>query len=285
MLQRRAALAAVLLVVTALLVPVQGAAGAESLTIYPLGDSITWGYTPTTPSPGGYRAPLDAMLTQAAIDHLFVGTVHDNAAPNLSATGQDSHDGHNGYRVDQDDANLDGVAGGPTDGGGHWLTGTETRPPIDPDVVLVHLGTNDILQAFDPGHTYLDNQPFKHAADREQFVTHLTQRLADLLDSIAALRPDATIVVATIAPITRGTLHDRVPAIYATHVRNLVSQLQAQGRPVVLADVYEAFVTHGPTASFVTPGLLSADGIHPTPTGYRTIAQVFAAAIEGLPST
>src|SRR4051812_13367667 len=103
--------------------PASPAAAADPVEIYPLGDSITWGYTPTTASPGGYRAPLDAILTRAGVDHLFVGTMQDNPTPAMTATAQDHHDGHQGYRVDQDDVDLDGVAGGPTDGGGHWLTG------------------------------------------------------------------------------------------------------------------------------------------------------------------
>jgi lysophospholipase L1-like esterase len=263
--------------------PTSSVVAATPLDIYPLGDSITWGYTPTTATPGGYRSTLDALLTQAGIDHHLIGTQHDNATPAMTATGQDGHDGHLGYRIEQDDADLDGVAGAPTDAGGHWLTGTDTRAPLDPDVVLVHLGTNDILQAYDPGRAYLDNQPFKFPADREQFVTDLTLRLEALLDSIHELRPDALVIVATIAPITRGTLHDRIPPIYAAHVRELVARLQSEGRAVALADVYDAFVTHGPTASFVTPGLISADGVHPTASGYRAIAQTFADAIQAAP--
>ena len=68
---------------------------------------------------------------------------------------------------------------------------------------------------------------------------------------------------------------------YADSVRRLVVRLSAAHVPVALADAYSAFATGAHTGSRVAPGLLSNDGIHPTPAGYALLARVFATVLEG----
>src|SRR3954451_18177222 len=123
-----------------------------------------------------------------------------NPSVTLTANGQDHHDGHNGYRIDQVAADLDGVAGGSDDLGGHWLTGTAARPPLYPDVVLVHLGTNDLLQRFDPTDVFDDDEPLDEAPERQRFVSSAVNRLDGLIIKLLRLRPGATVFVATIIP-------------------------------------------------------------------------------------
>jgi lysophospholipase L1-like esterase len=272
---RAAALVSALLLVGVVL-SAPGNAAPAPLRIYPLGDSITYGLSPKNASPGGYRAVLDVALTQSTMPHLFVGTSVANATPTLNRRNQAHHDGHIGYRIDQVDADLDGLAGGSDDNGGRWLTGTATRAPIDPQVALVHLGTNDVAQRFDPSHTYDDPEPFDEADERATFVASMTDRLGTLVDELERLRPGIVVYVATVIPAATGSLADQVIADYAVSVRSMVRDRAAAGDRLVLVDAYAAFL--GPDGR-PAPGLLSVDGVHPTATGYTMLGRVFADAL------
>src|ERR1044071_4924198 len=122
-LRRLAALAAALL--AAALLPA-GPAAAESnggVPVMPLGDSITEG----TQVPGGYRIGLWQRLSGAGYRVDFVGTQFNGP----SALGDHDHQGHPGWRIDQISANITG-----------WLGTAQPRS------VLLHIGTNDILQNY-----------------------------------------------------------------------------------------------------------------------------------------
>lgn len=254
---------------------------ARSARIWPLGDSITYGASWPRPTPGGYRTALDQILTREDFSHRFVGTWRLNSSPTLDADGEAAHDGHSGYRVDQVARDLDGLAHGGTDNGGHWLTGTPRRAALTPDVVLIHLGTNDVLQDWDPRRfpTRTGRAALSNPRQRAEFVADLTRRLATLLDRIQALRPRTELVVATVTPIDTPVLGS-VVATYAVSVRRLVAVLRAKGMPITLADVYAAFTLPGARGSSVLPGLLSGDRVHPSALGYAVMARTFAAAIE-----
>jgi lysophospholipase L1-like esterase len=273
---RAAALVSALLLVALGLAAPSNAAPAP-LRIYPLGDSITYGMSPKNAAPGGYRGVLDVALTQAAVPHLFVGTSVANATATLNRRNQAHHDGHIGYRIEQVDADLDGLAGANDDNGGHWLTGTATRAPIDPQIALVHLGTNDVAQRFDPSHTYDDAEPFDETDERATFVASMTDRLSTLVDELERLRPGIVVYVATVIPAATGSLADQVIADYAVAVRSMVQERAAAGDDVVLVDAYAAFL--GPDGR-PAPGLLSVDGVHPTATGYTVLGRVFADALS-----
>lgn len=246
----------------------------ETLRIYPLGDSITFGATPVSDTPGGYRGFTSAILDRGGVTHEMVGTSVANP-PRLVRPEIQRHDGHNGYRIDQALANLDGIAGAYDDGGGHWVTGTAHRPALHPDVVLVHLGTNDIWRRYDPANTYDDHEPLDEPVERRRFVVAMTGRLRALIDRLHALRPGTTVIVSTVIPISTGTPADHAPAEYAREIRAMVDHLASSGRRVHLADAHARFLTAGAP----TPGLLSHDGIHPTEAGYAVLGEVFAEAI------
>jgi lysophospholipase L1-like esterase len=102
-------------------------AGAESnggVRVMPLGDSITEG----TQVPGGYRIGLWQRLTAGSYQVDFVGSQFNGPA----TLGDHDHEGHPGWRIDQINANI--VT---------WLRNTT------PHTVLLHIGTNDVLQNFD----------------------------------------------------------------------------------------------------------------------------------------
>lgn len=117
--------------------------------VMPLGDSITRGLIIPPPGfvPGGYRTRLYRRLTEELFPVEFVGSAQDNPDPDRLPS--PCHEGHGGWRIDEIAAQVD-----------HWLA--EARP----DIVVLHLGTNDMAQDFD--------------------VANAPQRLADLLARIPA---------------------------------------------------------------------------------------------------
>ena len=107
-------------------VSVAGTAIAESnggVRVMPLGDSITHG----TQVPGGYRIGLWQSLANARYRVDFVGTQFNGPA----SLWDHDHEGHPGWRIDQIDANIV-----------NWVRNTNPRS------VLLHIGTNDVLQNF-----------------------------------------------------------------------------------------------------------------------------------------
>ncbi|MDI6098882.1 ricin-type beta-trefoil lectin domain protein [Actinoplanes sp. NEAU-A12] len=208
-----------------------GAAAAESnggVRIMPLGDSITEG----TQVPGGYRIGLWRRLAAAGYRNDFVGTQFNGPA----ALGDHDHEGHPGWRIDQVDANITG-----------WMRTAAPR------TVLLHLGTNDILQ----NHN----------------VAGAPGRLSALIDRITAASPAADVFVATIIPLASPgqaaaarTFNAAVPGI----VRSKVSS----GKRVHLVDMHAALTT----ADLI-------DGVHPTAGGYDKMAAVWYAALRSVPGT
>jgi lysophospholipase L1-like esterase len=121
----------------------------ETLRVMPLGDSITWGVGSNHQD--GYRASLYQRLTAAGLDVDFVGSMHNGR-------GADSnHEGHKFWTITQLTERID-----------DWLA------TYQPDVILLHIGTNDMVRD-------LPDAPL---------------HLSDLLDRIAADRPGAEVFVA-----------------------------------------------------------------------------------------
>jgi hypothetical protein len=96
---------------------------AEPVTIMPLGDSITQG----NQTMDSYRRPLFHKLTDAGYQFRFVGSEKSNfTGPPPHPDFQQDNEGHFGWKITDVLAKLDG-----------WLDKN------NPDIVLLHLGTND----------------------------------------------------------------------------------------------------------------------------------------------
>lgn len=286
-----AAACALAAVLVAGAVPAARAGAATAPTVWPLGDSITLGLsggataagtTAQGSTPGGYRAPLDADLSQDGVAHLLVGTSTANSTPVLTAEGQDHHDGHSGYRIDQDAADLDGVAGGQTDDGGYWMT--RSADPVRPDLVIVLLGTNDILQHYDPATrfpTLTGQADYSDPAQVATFVSDMTARLQSLVGRIESLQPGTRLILSDVPPIGTGKA-DTVTGPYATAVRNLAAQEVQAGVDVDFVDVYSQFVEGTAQGEVVIPGMIGPDGVHPTPAGYQVMAGAYRIPVESM---
>ncbi len=206
-------------------------AGAESnggVRVMPLGDSITEG----TQVPGGYRIGLWQRLVSGRYTVDFVGSQFNGPA----GLGDHDHQGHPGWRIDQIDANI-----------------TNWARTYNPRTVLLHIGTNDILQNYN--------------------VAGAPQRLSTLIDRITTTVPDADVFVATIIPLSNSgqaaaarTFNAAVPGI----VQNKVNS----GKRVHLVDMH---------SKLTTSDLI--DGIHPTAGGYDKMAAAWYAALQSVPGT
>lgn len=102
-----------------------------AVRLMPLGDSITVGtYTATTPADGsniGYRRKLFADLTANAGNRYDVNFVGSQQEGQAAQVGDPDHEGHGGFTGPQVAANIT-----------QWLN---DQPP---DIVLLHIGTNDL---------------------------------------------------------------------------------------------------------------------------------------------
>jgi lysophospholipase L1-like esterase len=108
-----------------------GARAANAVKIMPLGDSITRGWYGSAYR-WGYREPLYVNFTNNSYSFDFVGSKFDGSFPDPN------HEGHDGWRADEI---LNGRTSDPCAGKlEYWL------PVSQPDVILLHIGTNDITQ-------------------------------------------------------------------------------------------------------------------------------------------
>jgi lysophospholipase L1-like esterase len=221
----------------------------------PLGDSITDGFA----IPGGYRTALYSQLTAADRSFQFVGSATNNPSSLLTSVGQVAHEGHSGYTIAQISGNLLGNDGTLNNNGGHWLDGTGTsRNPVFPDVVLLHIGTNDIHQGLSSG---------------------MVSRLNTLLETLAAARPTAQVLVASIIPINGIPAEQAMVLSYNQQIRDSVVPGQvAEGHLVHFVDQYANFVDQ--SGNVVTT--LFADSLHPNQAGFDLMGATWAGAIQAI---
>lgn len=278
---------------------------AEPISVMPLGDSITAG------SDGGYRKPLVEKLTK---DHHFtvstVGSQTDTSLPE----GQQAHEGHGGWRLDQLADNLlghNGVDAGSH--GGHWIKGgTDTgRGPIKPTYITISAGINDINQM-------IGESPASPMSAREkQIMNTLQTRLKKLVGTLSDNLPDSTLLLGGCIPYNNGLLNEKLtgateanrtkwakedgvnplqePGVnhwvlkFNKWIRDTyVPELQKQGKKVQYVDVYSRFILPDGTVrgwnnqepeNSQGPSGYADFGLHPNQFGYKVMADAWAEAI------
>lgn len=247
--------------------------------IMPLGDSITYGNSTPSDVPGGYRDRLNTDLKNAGYSFTSVGSHTSNPSTQLTTDGQTRQEGHGSYQVDMITNNLDGNPSGlpGPNYGGYWLTGTGDRGPVDPDFVLLHIGTNDILNNIDLGNGGND-------------TSHLQTRLKNLITRIVTLRPNVNVIVSTVIPIAKNGMKDHV-LTYNKAIRTvIVPDFVAAHKRVTYVDNYKNFVDANGNIlgwgdpNFISPPL-SSDGVHPTQAGYNLMGDTWAAGIKAITPT
>ncbi len=215
----------------ALLLPF--AASAQTMIrVLPLGDSITYG-SGGTANLGGYRGTLYTLLTNAGYNVDYVGsqTANSSGIPDMD------HEGYGGWNIGQIDANI-----------AAWFASF-----ADPDVILLHIGTNDFGQNLD--------------------TVNAINRLDALITKMATLRPNAHIIVTNL--MARGEPQNAaIQAQFNPFVQDKVNAQAALGRLVTFLDMRAACpITDMP------------DSLHPNQTGYDKMAAAWLPAIQEVFST
>jgi lysophospholipase L1-like esterase len=211
--------------------------------IMPLGDSITQGGQ----DHASYRYELWFDLLQAGYVVDFVGSrdvVDGNDPPNavwypdyLTQFDRD-HQGYWGWRTDQ----ILSIIGG-------------EAASAQPDIVLIHLGTNDIGQ------------------NGAQGVIDADANLRLIIPAIRAVNPSVVILLAQVTPI--GPNSGYFPnagqvAPLNSAIAQIASDLDTSQSPVVLVDQNSGF-------DLMT--MMQSDDLHPNPAGEAQMANVWQASL------
>ncbi len=201
------------------------AATAETppVRIMPLGDSITQGDS----DHDTYRRPLWKSLVADGYDVDFVGSLNANhrGAPPHSDFDRD-HEGHWGWRVDEI---LEWIPG--------WTEAAE------PDVVLIHVGSNDVFQ--------------------NESIDSTIDELSQLIVGIRESRPEVTLLLAQIIPTRNGGTNARIRELNAR-----IAQLASSN--VIVVDQFTGF----------DPETQTYDGVHPNADGEIHLSDRWLEALE-----
>ncbi len=186
---------------------IAGCGQDEPITIVPIGDSITHGQVGTAT----YRCYLDKMLSEAGVAFDFVGSqtkpypVQLDGEYGCPHEFDQDHEGYTGARVAE--------------------AGAAAMPVVreqQPDVALIHLGSNDLGQFLPPADA---------AADLEALISDLQ-----------AAQPTLTILVAQIIPCSQPGLcfREEVRPVFHELVGSFAA-LSTDTSAVMVVDMYSDF--------------------------------------------
>ena len=196
-----------------------------------LGDSITAG-------PGCRRAKLWHRLQTSGYTNVdFVGTQSDGGGCNPGYTYDFDHEGHGGY-------SATGIAA--NDQLPPWLAAAR------PDVVLMHLGTNDMWGGYIP-------LPDKLAA------------FTKLVGQMRAQNPSMKIIVAQIIPMSAAAC-STCPADVAAldnAIPAWAAGLSTSQSPITVADLWTGYDAVAD----------NVDGVHPNDTGFQKMSDAWYPAL------
>ncbi|MDF5716522.1 MAG: SGNH/GDSL hydrolase family protein [Rhizonema sp. NSF051] len=217
--------------------PVLIAQNYSPTRIMPLGDSITGGQPPQN----SYRRLLWFYLLNAAYNVDFVGSTQLNCGFPAPMPDFDlDNEGHCGWRSDQILANIDG-----------WLSSNR------PDVVLIHLGTNDLGRLDDFGH--------------ERTAEDAIESLRGIIQKLQNYNPTVKILLAQIIP-SCGNEERSIP--FNSLIPNLANQTSTYQSPVIVVDQYTGFDPQLGADTF--------DGCHPNDTGEWKMATRWLEALKNV---
>lgn len=197
-----------------------------------MGDSITHGVARN--SAKSYRYPLTAFLDTADCRYEMVGSQQANLGHRSFVS---AHEGYNGHRADHFLTGLNNYAGN-----NEGVATAINR--FRPDTVLLHLGTNDMLQGQNVAET----------------VAEIDQVISIILDS------GADVFVANVIPLFGFAAENRTRQL-GDQLTSYVTQLG--NNKVKLVDVRTGF----------TQSMMLSDNLHPNADGEAHIAQSFSKAL------
>lgn len=211
----------------------------DSVRIMPLGNSITQGST----GHDSYRRTLWYMLRDHNYKYVdFVGSLTTNySGPPSNPDFDLDHEGHWGWRADEV---INGRSG--RDKLSTWLQG------YTPDIVLMHLGTNDVWQG--------------------QTITSTVDELKQIIDTVRDDNPYVTVLIAQLIPIADATLNSRINALN-DEIPGIAAEKDRPDSRVLVVDQNSGFNAFTDTY----------DGVHPNFNGEQKMAQKWFDALQLLP--
>jgi lysophospholipase L1-like esterase len=203
-------------------------AQVDTTRIMLLGDSITKGILGSTPI-GGFRDDLDFLLTDAGGEYDFVGTLNDGVGFDAD------HEGHGGFTVDMILANIDSFLN-----------------VEDPEIILIHLGTNDI--------------------SANQGISSTVNEMDSLLDRIYLYNPAMIVHLSALIPRndSTGTEKDSLTTELNSRYLDLVIDWGDAGYDIKYVDHNTAFRRE---PNWAVEYLF--DHVHPTNEGYQVMAETY----------
>ncbi|UCE05707.1 MAG: hypothetical protein JSW07_19270, partial [bacterium] len=197
---------------------------AQQIRIMPLGNSITHGVHGSNPI-GGFRDDLADLLLNEGINFDMVGTLHDgtNYYP--------YHEGHPGKTAGYLANNIT-----------TWLSAT------DPDIVLLHIGTNDI-------NSYYSN-------------TKIRNDIEGILENIWSYNSDIPVLLCSLIPRNDSLNYTNTDLCRLVH--QLTVEKLAEGKLIRYIGQNEVWVTH---SNWRYAYLY--DAFHPNNAGYHVMAEVY----------
>lgn len=234
------------------------------LVIMSLGDSITQGRFSTAHERPSYRAPLQQMLSARGIEFDFVGshTEHCGESPEgfPFAHFDADHEGHWGWAVD-DLVNGTDVSHCGGDAGDGRLADWVPEYTDSPDLVLMHVGTNDIIQSLPNGHAAgVNDLSVDQILSIRNSIEGLIQTVQQQIGN-----PKTKILLAQLIP---GTLiQEEVQAL-----NSQISQIGASRQDVVVVDHYTDFDPRRTVGD-------TYDDLHPNASGEQHMAERWLDAI------
>lgn len=206
--------------------------GRTPVRLMPLGDSITQ----ADAEHDSYRRPLWQLLAAQGHSVDFVGSQSGNQGGGSPHDDFDrDHEGHWGWRADEVLARI-----------GRWAE--EARA----DVVLIHLGSNDVFQNQSPASTI--------------------DELGQIIDRLRAVNPAVRILLAQLIPVADPGQHQRIERLNP-EIAHLAEGKTTASSPVLLVDQFKGFDVADDTY----------DGVHPDLSGEVKMAERWFSALEGLP--
>jgi len=216
------------------------------IRIMPVGDSITEGIGNGTF--GGYRLPLWQYLQADGYNVDFIGTSTANGANGL---GDSDHEGHSGWRITDGNGGIyEHIRG--------WMEGLDL-----PDVVLLHLGTNDT------------------GAGEDAFRTRIVA-YSNLCERIWSVSPHTHIVATTLLDrrTNYATANGWILTYFNPYVEGLVNGFKAMGRNCYFLDMYSALDYTVPDGATHPDDL--GDGLHPSIQGYQKMARAWESVVTNV---
>lgn len=240
-------------------------AKAGTIKIMAVGDSITEGYTPAdsngnVPGTPSYRQEFATLLSNAGCDFEMVGRKNTNHLDNNPAnTFFGNHEGYSGQRANHilNSLNWDSTNNAPTAGAGSWSNPGIAQMMLDddPDVVLLHIGTNDLRGGESAAST---------ASEIQQVINTIQSGTnANTIVLLANIIPHYTNTQWN--PNVNQSIND-----LANQLNNIYNNPDNPVPNVHLVDVSSGYI----------PSYMQDDEVHPNANGEAHIADAFFDAIE-----